>query len=73
MDVKKLYPNNSMDRAEYIIINISMIPQELITPYNLKDKVHNKYIFSQLTKSVYGLPQADITAHDDLVRHLEPY
>ena len=41
MDVKEFYLNNCMDRAEYIIIQILMIPQEFIIAYNIKDKVHN--------------------------------
>ena len=47
-----------MDRSEYIMIKISMIPQEFIDKYNLEDKVHNGYIFSRVTKGVYGLPKA---------------
>ena len=41
--------------------------------YNLKEKLHNGYIFTRVTKGVYGLPQAGQIAHDDLVKHLEPY
>ena len=46
MDVKCFYLNNSVDREECIMIQISMIPQEFIYKYNLKDKVNNGYIFS---------------------------
>ena len=35
MDVKDIYLNNQMDRVEYIIIQISMIPQEFLDKYNL--------------------------------------
>ena len=57
MEVKDFYPNNRMDRSEYIIIHIYMIPQEFVEKYNLKDKIHNGYIFTQVTKGMYGLPQ----------------
>ena len=57
MEVKDFYPNNCMDRSEYIIIHIYMIPQEFVEKYNLKDKIHNGYIFTQVTKGMYGLPQ----------------
>ena len=46
-----------MDRSEYIMIHISMIPQEFVEKYNLKDKVKNGYIFTQVTKGMYGIPQ----------------
>ena len=46
-----------MDRAEYIIIQISMIPQEIVDKYNLKVKSHNGYIFAQVTKVMYGVPE----------------
>ena len=62
-----------MGIAEYIMIQISMIPQEFIDKYNIKYKVHNGYIFSQVTKGMYGLPQAGKFAYDDLFQHLAPY
>ena len=41
-----------MDRSEYIIIHISIVPQEFVDKYNLKYKVHNGYIFVRVTKGV---------------------
>ena len=54
------------------MIQISMIPQEFVKKYNLKRKLHNGYIFAQVTKGVYGFKQAGEIAHDALVKHLEP-
>ena len=36
MDVKYFYLSNQIDRAEYIMIQISMIPQALVEKYSLK-------------------------------------
>ena len=44
-----------------------------VDKYNFKEKSHNGYIFTRLTKGVYGLPQAGQIAYDSLVQHLEPY
>ena len=55
------------------MIHISMIPQEFVEKYNLKDKSHNGYIFAWVTKGVYVIPQAGQNSHDALVQHLEPY
>ena len=35
MDMKHVYLNNQMKRAEYIMIQISMIPQEFVDKYNV--------------------------------------
>ena len=35
--------------------------------------MQNGYVFVQVTKGVYGIPQAGRISHDALVRHLTPY
>ena len=55
------------------MIQISIIPQEFVDKYNLKGKANNGYIFTRLTKGMYGIPQAGQIAHDALVNLLEPY
>ena len=73
MDVKDFYLNNQMDRDEYIMIQISMIPQEFVEKYNLAEKSHNGYIYARLTKGMYELPQTGRISHDALLKHLDPY
>ena len=48
MDVGYFYLKNQMYGAEYIMIQISMIPQEFVVKYNLKEKLHNGYIFTRI-------------------------
>ena len=62
-----------MDRDKYIMIQISMIPQEFVEKYNLAKKSHNRYIYERITKGMYGLPQAGWISHDTLLKHLDPY
>ena len=57
MDVKYFYLNNHIDRDEYTMIHISMIPQEFVEKYNLTEKEHNGYIYARVKKGMYGLPQ----------------
>ena len=57
MDVKYFDLNNKIDRAEYIMMQISMIPQAFLENYNLRGKAHNEYISSRVTKGMYGIPQ----------------
>ena len=62
-----------MNRSEYIMIQISIITQEFLDKYNLKDKALNGYIFTWVNKGIYGILQEGRIAHDTLVQHLGPY
>ena len=73
MEVKYFYPNNRMDISEKIMIQMSIIPEYFMIDYNLKVKVHNRYIFYRVTKGMYVLPQAVRITHYDLVWNLAPY
>ena len=72
MDVKDFHLNNQMDLSEYIMIHIYIIPQEFLEKYNLKGKAHNGYIFTWVTKELYGILQAGRIVHDVSVKNLEP-
>ena len=56
MDVKYFNINNQMDRDEYIMIQIVMKPQEFAYKYNIKEKLHNGYIFLRVTKGNVWTP-----------------
>ena len=73
MDVKDFYLNNHMDRDKYIMIHISMIPQEFVEKYNLSENTRNGYIYARVTKVMYGLPQAGRISYESLFKHLETY
>ena len=44
-DVKHFYLCTSLDRFEFIIMPISLIPREFIDLYNLAPKVKNRYVY----------------------------
>ena len=67
MDVKYFYLNNHMLRDEYIMIHISMIPQESVDKYKLTEKSHNGYVYTRVTKGMYITPQAGRISHEALV------
>ena len=73
MDIKYFYLNDFMDRSEYKVSQVSMIPQELIIAYNLKYNIHNGYIIAQRTKKMYGIVHAGKMTQDALVQNLTPY
>ena len=73
MDVKYFYLNNRMERDKYIMILISMIPQEFLEKYNLTEKAYNAYIYTRVTKGMYVLRQAGRISYYALVKKLYPY
>ena len=69
-DVKNFYLNTPMERYEYMRIHIKLIPPEIIEEYNLLELVHNDYVYIEIRKGMYGLPQAGIIANKLLAKRL---
>jgi hypothetical protein len=64
IDVKNFYLNTPLDHPKYIRFHIEDIPDEIITIYNLRDIIHENYVYSEINKGMYGLPQAGKLAND---------
>jgi hypothetical protein len=63
-DVTNFYLNTPMDEPEFVLIHISLIPQEIIDEYNLMEFVNEQgYVLVQVSKGMYGLPQAGALAN----------
>ena len=73
VDLKDFFLATEMSRPEYMKIHISYLPDDIILKYNLREKVHNGYVFVQINKGMYGLRQAAILAHQQLSRHLQKH
>ena len=73
IDIKNIYLATPMDRFEYMRIPIDLIPEEFIKKYNLLPLVKNGYVYTQIERGMYGLPQAGILANKLLKKRLEPY
>ena len=41
-------------------IAVELIPQEFMDVYGLHDKVKNGYVYCEIVRGMYGLPQAGI-------------
>jgi len=67
MDIKDFYLNTPMSRSEYMFIPVNLIPQAIMDLYNLSPLVHKGKIYVEITKGMYGLPQAGKLANDKLV------
>ena len=71
MDVKNFYLNTPFDYYQYIRLQLSLIPQEIIDHYNLKDIENDGYVYCQIQKGMYGLAEAGILANQLLSSRLE--
>jgi hypothetical protein len=59
-----------MDQYEFMRLPIAIIPYEIIEQYNLLVLVHHDYVYMEIWKGMYGLPQAGILANQLLAKRL---
>lgn len=63
-DVKNFYLEAGiLDRFEYMKMPAKLIPVEFMDKYQLHDKVYKGYIYMEIQKGIYHLPQAGILAN----------
>jgi hypothetical protein len=71
LDLKDFYLNTPMKRYKYMRLKISNIPKEIIQEYKLHKLVmEDGYIYCEIRKGIYGLPQAGIIAQELLQEQL---
>ena len=72
MDIKDFYLNTPIARYEYMCLRIADMPDDAIKHYNLRDKATpDGYIYCEIQKGMYGLPQAGIIAQQLLEERLK--
>jgi hypothetical protein len=73
LDIKNFYLCAPMDRYEFMKMPITIFPQHVIDQYDLMSKVHKGYVWIEVRRSIYGLPQAGKLANDYLRKKLAPH
>jgi hypothetical protein len=73
LDIKNFYLGTPLDRFEYMKMPIDIFPQAIIDQYNLRQHVKNGFIYIEIRKAIYGLPQAGILANKLLRQRLRPH
>ena len=64
--------NISLARYEYLRLKLSNLPKDVIEKCGLKDKTMSEgYIYVEIIKVMYGLPQAGLLAQDLLEQILQ--
>ena len=71
LDVKFFYLNTLMKRFEYVRLKSEDIPDQVIEEYKLNNKVTaDGYVYVEVRKGMYGLPQAGLLAQELLEERL---
>ena len=69
-DIANMYLETPLDRYEYMRMPIELIPQEIIDHYDLLPKVKNGFVYMEIRRGMYGLPQAGVLANKLLKERL---
>ena len=70
VDIKSFYLETPLDRYEYMKMPLHLFPKEFADAYDLHTKAKNGYVYMEIRKGMYGLPQAGILANKLLKERL---
>jgi len=74
LDISNFYLMAPMTRYEYVRMNLSDFPDDIIEEYNLREITSNDgTVIAECRRAVYGLPQAGILANKYLEKRLNEY
>jgi hypothetical protein len=73
MDIKNYYLGAPLPRYEYMHLPLSIIPDEIITTYNLRATSVGCWMYLEIRKGTYSLKQAGLLANQLLKQRLAPY
>ena len=71
LDINFFYLSTPLDRFEYLKIRISDLPEDIIELYKVRDIETDGWVFVEIRKGMYGLPQAGTLANKLLTKRLE--
>ncbi len=73
LDIKIFYLTASLKYFEYMEIPLSLFPEWTQEQYNLKQLALDGWVYIEMRRAVWGLPQAGILANKRLNRKLAPF
>lgn len=76
LDLKDFFLQTAkMPKEDYAYMRIpyKIIPADIIKKYGLDKLVHNGFVYCEVSKGMFGLPQASKLANEQLIRHLAPF
>lgn len=72
-DIKNFYLSTPMQCKENMKIPLDLIPTIVQKHYKLTEIAHNGFVYVQINKGMYGLPQAGILANELLEKRLSQH
>jgi hypothetical protein len=73
MDIKNYYLGKLLPRYEYMRLPLSMIPDEIITKFNLREISVGGWVYLEIHKCTYGLKQAGLLVNQLLQQIMAHY
>jgi hypothetical protein len=73
LDIKNFYLTAPLDRFEYMKMPLSLFPSWTKEQYNLDRLAKKGFIYLEMHRAVWGLPQASILANKLLHKQLLPH
>ena len=71
LDIKNFYLNTPLARYKCLRLKLTNLPEDVIKEYGLKDKeTKDGYVYVEIRKGMYGLPQAGLLAKELLKQRL---
>ena len=73
IDIDDFFLLSTLPRSEYLRISVAILPDDIREEFLLDQYIHNDYVLFEVTKGMYGLPQAGYLAQKELVQHLAKF
>jgi hypothetical protein len=73
LDIKIFYLTAVLEYYEYMKIPLALFPSWTVKQYNLNELALDGWVYIEMRRAVWGLPQAGILANKRLKRKLAPF
>jgi hypothetical protein len=73
LDIRNFYLTVKLEYFKYMKMPLSLFPSWIVEQYNLKELAVDGWVYIEMRRTVWGLPQAGILANKRLRRKLAPF
>jgi hypothetical protein len=73
LNIGNFYLTAALEYFEYMRIPLALFPIWIVEQYDLKKHVLNGFVYLEMRRAVWGLPQAGILVNKRLRRKLAPF
>ena len=63
-DIRDFYLETPLKKPRYGKVRVKYIPQATIEKYGLQDMIEDGWLYFEINKGMYGIPEADRLAND---------